>query len=191
MWLISVSRLTDTAWPEGPPLNYNVDLLGVTGRTLHYTVRLFSMTQNPQGKNKDTIIWQKISKHKGQRSDSIKFNLRLNSTYPLKLCHFKAQLGKNPLPKLIHMAVSRIRFSVDYWTEGHSSSLAVGQSSLNSGHMVFSEMAVYFSKWTNWKGKEKKVSVRERESTSKVELKVFCNLIMKVICHHFLLHSLP
>lgn len=64
-----------------------------------------------------------------------------------KALSFQGSTGDNPLPKLSQVVVSRIQFIVDSWTESHSSSPAVGQSALSLCHMVFSKMAIYFSRW--------------------------------------------
>lgn len=98
-------------------------------------------------------------------------------------------MGKNPLPKVAHAFV-RIQFFVDCWTERHSSSLTVGQPALQfllHDPLKNGSLLLKVNKSRRHKGK----STSERDSASKMELTVFCNLIMEVICHHFLFDSLP
>lgn len=160
--------------------------------TLNHTVRISSMTSGPRQKNtilSDTTVHRLLRdcfpEAKGKYQTP--FWTRLNSTYLPRTSHFKVQLGKNPLPKLTHVVVSRVQF---LWTVGliaivpHWLLTRVCPQFL---HVGLPNMAVYCIKVNKSRRQEGETA---SESAGKKELTVSCNLIMEGMCHNFSTYSI-
>lgn len=81
--------------------------------------------------------------------------------------------------KLTDMVVAKIQFLVGCWTEGFSFLPVVGQELPSIPcHVGLSNMAAYFIEVSKQ---------RSKESASKMEVTVFCNLILQTRSHHFCL----
>ena len=83
------------------------------------------------------------------------------------------------------VVVGRTQFLTGYWTEGPSSSLAVGQRPPSVPcHVDLSNMAICFIKACKPRRREKECQ-QEIETAKKTEVRVFFNLIVEVKSHHF------